>query len=148
MPGIQIPRTNLVIYTVSNGAGKPASGPRLDRRHGAVQFQACPRTRPPAAWQAKPGPRPVNPRVVTALAWPVGSNLQLYISGCTIYHCIRICYCKLHIIDFGTSLSLFDVLATLMIKTNRDTLPTPSWKWASTELQQLLVVYPGQSGGQ
>jgi len=35
-----------------------------------------------------------------------------------------------------------------MIKTNTGTLPTPFWKWESTEHQQLLVMYPGYSQGQ
>jgi len=36
-----------------------------------------------------------------------------------------------------------DVFAALMIKTNRQTCPTTSWKWASTEFQRLLVMYFG-----
>ena len=55
-------------------------------------FQTRPKTRLAAAWRAKPGPIPVNKRVLPGLARPVRSNLRFCFSGFTFYHCIQICY--------------------------------------------------------
>jgi len=40
-----------------------------------------------------------------------------------------------------------ELLAAIIGTTDCDTLPAPSWKWASTQYQRLLVVYLAQSGG-
>jgi len=40
-----------------------------------------------------------------------------------------------------------EFLAAIMGKPDWNTLPAPSWQWASTERQQLLVMYHGSTGG-
>jgi len=69
--------------SVSNGSGKPACGPGLDRNNRSVRVQTSLKTRPTDSWRAKPGPVPVNPRVSQGLARPFGSKLQFRISGFT-----------------------------------------------------------------
>ena len=112
-----------------------ASGLGLNRKNLLVRFQNQPNTRA--------APIHVNPRVLPGSARPVGSNVQFCITGFTIHRRIQICYCESQNVDIGTSLFDFDVLAALMIKMNWDTRPTTSQKWASTEHQQLLLVYFG-----
>jgi hypothetical protein len=46
-------------------------------------------TRPADSWRAKPGPKPVNLRVLPGLARPVGSNLRFCISGFTLIVAFR-----------------------------------------------------------
>jgi len=48
-----------------------------------VQHMICQAIRPADCWQAKPGPIPINPRLLPHLAGPVGSNLRFCISACT-----------------------------------------------------------------
>jgi len=129
--------------SVSNRSREPASGPGLDRKNGSVQFQTCPKTRPSTSWWSNPGPVPINPWVLLGSAGPVCSNFRLCISGSTIYSCIQICYCWIENIDIGTLLTVLNVPATIMIKTNSDTLPSTSWKWVSMKRQWLLVTYLG-----
>jgi len=62
-----------------------ATGPGSDQINGSVRFQNCPKTRPVTSWRAKPGPVPINLRVLPGLARPVGSNLRFCVSGFSIY---------------------------------------------------------------
>jgi len=70
-----------------------------------------------------------QPAVVAGLTWPVGSNLRFTFPGFTIYGCSQICYWYVQNITFGTSFSLFVLLAVLIIKTWRDLLPATSLSW-------------------
>ena len=110
----------------NSGSGEPASGSGLDQINGSVRFQNRPKTRPAASWWAKPIPISVNPRVLPRLARPVSSNLQFSFSGFSIYCHIQIFYCHVQYINFGTSLSLFVLLAAIIIKTSREMLPATS----------------------
>ena len=76
---------DIMLTSVSNGAGWPAIGPGSDRKNGLVQFQHHPKTRPFASWWAKPRPVPVNPRVLPGSARPIGSNLRFCVLGFSIY---------------------------------------------------------------
>jgi hypothetical protein len=66
-----------------------ATGPGFDRKNGSVWFQNSPKTQPAESWRAKPGPRPVNPRVSSGLARPGGSNLQFCVSDFTFMVALR-----------------------------------------------------------
>jgi len=74
----------LCIDSVSKGLGQPASGPGSDQKNGSVQFENRRKIEAVAFWWAKPGPLPVNPRVLVALARPVSSNLRFCVSGFSI----------------------------------------------------------------
>jgi len=69
----------------------------------------------------------VNPQLSRGVPGPVGSNIEFSFSGNSVYGCIQICYFEMHTIDFGLSLSSFDVLAAIRIK-KRDSqsLPYPA----------------------
>ena len=69
------------VNSVSNRSGLPASSPGTDQKDGSVRVQNRPKTRPAVSWRAKPGPVPVNLRVLPGLAKPVGSNLRFCVSG-------------------------------------------------------------------
>jgi len=119
----QPPCLAIVVASVSNGSGEPASGPGLARKNGSVQFQNRPEIWPTESWRAKPGPVPINPHVLPGLAGPVSSNVRFCISGFSISGRIQISYCQLHNIDSGISLTIWVVLTAFILKNRRDTLP-------------------------
>jgi len=59
---------------------------------------------------------PFSSLVLPGIASSVCSNHRFWILGFSIYDCIEISYCLSQNIDFGTSLSFFDVLAAFLIK--------------------------------
>ena len=78
--------------SVTNGSGQPASRPGVDRKTWLVWFLTYSKTRSAASWRAKPGPIPVNPRVLPGLARPVGSKVQFCVLGFVISHSTQIFY--------------------------------------------------------
>jgi len=83
----------ILLVIVSNRSRWPASGPGLDWKNYAVQFQHCPKTQPTASWQSKPGPIPVIRQVLPGLARHVGSNRWFWLTYLSIYGRTQISYC-------------------------------------------------------
>jgi len=115
----------VIIWTasVSDRSGQYSSGLGLDQKNGSVRFQTGPKIRPTASWQAKPVSLTVNPRVLPGLARTVLSNLHFSCSGFSIYGHIPVPYHHAQNINFGTSFSLFVLLAFFLFKISRDMLP-------------------------
>jgi hypothetical protein len=66
----------------------------LDRKNRFVRFQNRQKNRQADCWRAKPGPVPVNPRVLPGIARPVSSNLRFCVSGFTFMVAFR--YATVH----------------------------------------------------
>jgi hypothetical protein len=132
-----------VIVIVGNGFGYPASCPGLDHQNSSIQFKTHLITRPAASLWAKPGPVPVNLRVMPDLAGPISSNLWFRFTGYSIYGDIPISYCSSQNVDIGMSLSFSDVLADFIFNNKRDTLSARSWKWESLARPWQLVLHLG-----
>jgi len=67
------------------GLGNPPAVRVRMAKNRSVQFHTRPKTLPAASWRGKPGPVPVNPRVLPGLARPVGSNLRFWCPGFSNY---------------------------------------------------------------
>jgi len=106
-------------------------------------FLSHPKTTTTSSWLAKPPPVPIYRWVLPCSAGLVCSNVWFWFLGFSIYSCIQISYCQVQNIDFGTSLSFFDILTTSENKIDSDTFAAASRKWPSMECQWLLILHHG-----
>jgi hypothetical protein len=113
----------LTTVRIGNGSGTCPRVPGSDWKDSSVLFQTPPKSQPTATSHVKLVPVLVNPQELTGLLRTVVWNLWVSFSDVSIYGRIQISYCEVQNINFGTSLSLFVLLPTLIIKTNRDKLP-------------------------
>jgi len=82
-----------VMKRVSNRSGEPADSPYSNHKNNLVRFRTHPGTQPGTGWNAKPGPKPVNPQDFPAIARPVSSDLQFRFSGIATYGHIDVSNC-------------------------------------------------------
>ena len=91
VPGVCCTRCMLysVYVVLATVLGYPASVRVGPEPKAPVEVRNCQATRPADSLWAKPGPVPVNLRVLPGLARPVGSNLQFWFSGFTFMVAFR-----------------------------------------------------------